>query len=207
MRLILLLITTLFLFSCENHEDDTVTTELIEPMFIDNPERLVKVNIFYVESGKSANQSSYSLSERDYIDYLNGHYFHRLGIGLVLNESKTIINDDLYDLRDNQGSEPSTFLMQSKASYDKNKINIYIIKRSNIKGIAGIGRDQRVLLTDQNLYTTSSPHEIGHALGLFHSDEEENIMSYTLNKDARRYFNKTQEERMKRQIDKINLVN
>ncbi len=206
MRPILLFIFTFFFLSCEKpEEDDTLEMEQI---FVENPERIIKVNIFYIESQKSSKQSSYSLDEADYIDYLNGYYFHRLGIGLELEKSSSIVNDDLYDLRDNRGGEPSTFLMQSKKTYDKNKLNIYIIKRSNIYGIAGIGRDKRVLITDHHLYTSSSPHEIGHALGLFHNDEDGNIMNCgVVNKDERRFFNNTQQEKMKKQIDNINFNN
>ena len=205
MKPILLFLFAFFFLSCEAPEEDD--TFEIEQIFVENPERIIKVNIFYIESQKSSKKSSYSLDEADYINYLNGYYFHRLGIGLELDQSRSIVNDDLYDLRDNQGGEPSMFLMQSKRTYNKNMLNIYIIKRSNIYGIAGIGRDKRVLITDQHLYTSSSPHEIGHALGLFHNEEHGNIMNCGVNKNERRYFNKIQEDTMKKQIDNINFNN
>ncbi|WP_024772296.1 matrixin family metalloprotease [Aquimarina macrocephali] len=191
------------LLSCSAGDDlDSVA---IEPEFA-TPEKIIKVNIIYVESSETLDKSSYSLDETEFINYLNGEYFHRFGIGLELGESKSLINEELYDLRDNEGSEPSTFLMQSQESYDKSKVNIYIVKRCNILGIAGIGRDQRVLITDENLFTSTAPHEIGHALGLFHSHESENIMN-TVNKNSRHNFNEDQEKKIKNRIDQINLKN
>lgn len=198
---LLFIISIPLLLSCSTGDDlDAVG---IEPEF-SAPEKIVKVNIIYVESSETLDKSSYTLNEAEFINYLNGEYFHRFGIGLELGESKSLVNEELYDLRDNEGSEPSTFLMQSRESYDKSKVNIYIVKRCNILGIAGIGRDQRVLITDENLFTSTAPHEIGHALGLFHSHEAENIMN-TVNKDSRHNFNETQEKKIKKRIDEINL--
>ncbi|WP_106791947.1 matrixin family metalloprotease [Aquimarina sp. Aq78] len=199
----LFIVSIPLLLSCSASDDlDSVG---VEPEFA-APEKIIKVNIIYVESSETLDKSSYTLDEKEFINYLNGEYFHRFGIGLELGESKSLINEELYDLRDNEGSEPSTFLMQSRESYDKSKVNIYIVKRCNILGIAGIGRDQRVLITDENLFTSTAPHEIGHALGLFHSHESENIMN-TVNKDSRHNFNETQEKKIKKRIDQINLKN
>ncbi|PKV49395.1 matrixin [Aquimarina sp. MAR_2010_214] len=199
----LFIISIPFLLSCSAGDD--LNSVDVEPEFV-ALEKIIKVNIIYVESSETSNKSSYTLNEAEFINYLNGEYFHRFGIGLELGESKSLINEELYDLRDNAGSEPSTFLMQSRESYDKSKVNIYIVKRCNILGIAGIGRDQRVLMTDENLFTSTAPHEIGHALGLFHSHESENIMN-TINKDSRHNFNKDQEKKIKKRIDEINLNN
>ncbi len=185
-----------------SHDDDHGPEDM-GIMFVENPERTIKVNIFYVETEETSDKSSYNLDEGEFIEYLNGYYFHRYGIGLELGESRVLINSELYDLRDNQGSEPSTFFMQTQDSYEEDKINIYIIKRSNIIGIAGMGRIQRVLLTYENLFTSTSPHEIGHSLGLFHNDEVKNIMSTTLDKQSRQVFNGNQEDKMKKRIDEL----
>ncbi|AXT61244.1 hypothetical protein D1816_13110 [Aquimarina sp. AD10] len=199
----LLFIATIFLsLSCSNGDD--FEPVYMDKIFVENPERTVKVNIIYVENEGDAKRS-YNFNEQEFMNYLNGYYFHRLGIGLELNESKVLANEELYDLRDNVGSEASTFFMQSQDSYEKGKLNIYIIKRSNIIGVAGMGRNQRVLLTDTNIFNSTSPHEIGHALGLFHDDEITNIMSTTLNKDLRQSFNEEQEKRIEKRIDQINL--
>lgn len=205
---LVLFLVSIFVFpSCESDNDNDHGPEYMEKIFIENPARVIKVNIIYVESTESSKlSSSYNLDEKDFMDYLNGYYFHRLGIGLELESSKSMINEELYDLRDNVGSEPSTFFMQSQESFDTDKLNIYIIKRSNIRGIAGMGRNQRILLTDENLYTSTSPHEIGHALGLFHTHESGNIMN-TEEKDLRQTFNKEQEEKIKKRIDQINSHN
>lgn len=200
---LLFIVSIPLLLSCSAGDDlDSVG---VEPGFA-TPEKIIKVNIIYVESSETLNKSSYTLDEVEFINYLNGEYFHKFGIGLELGESKSLVNEELYDLRDNEGSEPSTFLMQSQESYDKSKVNIYIVKRCNILGIAGIGRDQRVLITDENLFTSTAPHEIGHALGLFHSRESENIMN-TVDKDSRHNFNEDQETKIKKRIDEINLKN
>lgn len=189
------------LLSCSaGDEDDSIGIESEFPAI----EKIVKINIIYVESSETLDKSSYSLNETEFINYLNKKYFNRFGIGLELGESKSLVNEELYDLRDNEGSEPSTFLMQSRESYDKSKVNIYIVKRCNIRAIAGIGRDQRVLITDENLFTSTTPHEIGHALGLFHTHEAGNIMN-TVGKDSRHNFNKDQEKKIKKRIDEINL--
>ncbi len=203
MKKLLLIISLLSFLSCSSEEDHS-PENIMDMVFVENPERTIKVNIIYVESQDTSDKSSYNLNEKDFINYLNGYYFHRLGIGLEIDESKKMVNDELYDLTDNQGSEPSTFFTQSQETYDKNKINIYIIKRSNIRGIAGMGRSQRVLLTDEHLFTSTSPHEIGHALGLFHTHETGNIMS-TEEKALRQSFNRDQEEKIKKRIDQINL--
>ena len=201
MKKLLLLISIFLFLSCT--KDDAYGSEIMEEIFVENPERIVKVNIFYVLADESSSKSEYNLNEQEYLDYLNGYYFHRYGIGLELGESKELVNEELYDLRDNKGSEPSTFFMQCRESYSKDRINIYIIKRSNIVGIAGIGRAQRVLITDENLFTSTSPHEIGHSLGLFHHDEQKNIMSTTLDKHSRQFFNPEQEGIIKKRIDQI----
>ncbi|EZH74340.1 hypothetical protein ATO12_11250 [Aquimarina atlantica] len=191
------------LLSCSTGDDhDSIGIESEFPAI----EKIVKINIIYVESSETLDKSSYSLNETEFINYLNGEYFNRFGIGLELGESKSLVNEELYDLRDNEGSEPSTFLMQSRESYDKSKVNIYIVKRCNIRAIAGIGRDQRVLITDENLFTSTTPHEIGHALGLFHTHEAENIMN-TVDKGSRHNFNKDQERKIKKRIDEINSNN
>ncbi|SHI83061.1 matrixin family metalloprotease [Aquimarina spongiae] len=197
----------LIMSSCEANEEDTHPEDISNFMLIENPEKVIKVNLFYVESETSIHQSDYHLDEAEFFEYLNGYYFHKYGIGLELAQSQSLVNDELYDLRDNRGGEPSTFFMQCADSYEKDKLNIYIIKRSNIIGIAGMGRSQRVLLTYENLFTSTSPHEIGHALGLFHDDETVNIMSTTLDKQSRKHFNHVQEEKMKKRIDMINTNN
>lgn len=201
MKQLLPFIFTLLFLSCAN--DDANDFEPLEQISAKDISRIVKVNIFYVKS-KTSPKSEYNIDEIKYLEYLNTTYFYRYGIGLELSKSDVLINDELYDLRDNVGNESSTFLMNCRASHDRNKINIYIIKSSNVIGISGIGRGLRVLLTDKSLFTSTSPHEIGHALGLFHTEETTNIMSQTLDKHLRMFFNEEQEETLKKNIDKIN---
>lgn len=119
----------------------------------------------------------YQLNESKYLDYLNGCFFHRNDIGFELGESKTLISNELYDLKDNRGKEPIVFSAETYDSYKKDRLNIYVIPRSNTIAIAGIGLPQRALITDEFLFQTTSPHEIGHSLGLPHLENEGNIMS------------------------------
>ena len=191
-----------FLFTSCAVEDDYVPLS-IDPIFVDNPQQTIKVDIIYVLPTGSSNQSLYNLDESDFIKNLNGSFFHRYNIGLVLGEIKTMVNSQLYDLRDNRGSEASTFLMETKESYKKNRLNIYVIKRAHTIAIAGIGKDRRALITDEFLHTTTAPHEIGHALGLFHSHEEENLMSL-IRPHLRRNFTNTQVAKMKEHITEMN---
>jgi len=201
MKQLLLFIFILLFLSCAN--DDDYYFDPIVQISAKDISRIVKVNIFYVKS-KTSPKSKYNLDEIKYLEYLNTTYFYKYDIRLELSNTDVLINDELYDLRDNMGNEPSIFLSNSRASHDKNKINIYIIKSRNIIGVSGIGRGLRVLLTDKSLFTSTSPHEIGHALGLFHTKETTNIMSQTPDKHLRMFFNKEQEETLKKNIDKIN---
>ncbi|MHA7057370.1 matrixin family metalloprotease [Aquimarina sp. M1] len=189
----ILLVLSIFV-SC-TAEDDYIPYE-VEQVFSDNLDRTIKVNITYIQSSNKAHNTSYNLNEVHFIKNLNGSFFHRYGIGLELGETKTIINDELYDLRDNRGQESAVFLSQTQDMYEEDKINIYVIKRSNTVAIAGIGRNQRALITDEFLYTSTAPHEIGHALGLFHYPEEGNIMS-EVRPHARKEFTNAQVDRMK----------
>ncbi|WP_299252604.1 matrixin family metalloprotease [uncultured Aquimarina sp.] len=193
----ILLILSVFL-SCTT-EDDFVPFQ-VEQVFSDNLDKVIKVDIIYVQS--SSGHCSYNLNETNFIHNLNGNFFHRYGIGLEKGVIKTIINDELYDLRDNRGQESSVFLTETQDSYDENRLSIYIIKRAHTVAIAGIGKDQRALITDEFLETTTVPHEIGHALGLFHYHEEGNIMGQ-IRPHMRKEFTNTQTDRMKNTITKI----
>ncbi|WP_298316471.1 matrixin family metalloprotease [uncultured Aquimarina sp.] len=175
MKFLKILFVLSIFFSCTT-EDDYVPFQ-IEQVFSDTLERVVKVDIIYVQPSTKSNQKSYNLDEAHFINNLNGSFFHRYGIGLEMGDVKTLINDELYDLRDNRGTESSTFLRETQDSYKEDRLSIYIIKRAHTVAIAGIGKDQRALITDEFLYETTAPHEIGHALGLFHYPEEGNIMS------------------------------
>jgi len=143
-----------------------------------------------------AQRSSYGLNEIEFIEFLNGSYFHRYGIGMELGVVRTLINDQLYDLRDNRGEETAVFLSETQDQFDENRISVFVVKRSNTVAIAGMGKDQRVLVTDEFLYTSTTPHEIGHALGLFHTSEEGNIMS-RIRPYARKEFTDNQVYTMK----------
>ncbi|WP_025742931.1 matrixin family metalloprotease [Aquimarina pacifica] len=194
------IITLLFLCTSCAIEDDYVPLN-IEPIFVDNPETTIKIDIIYVLPSGNNNKSMYHLNENDFVDNLNGGFFHRYDIGLELGQIRTITNDELYDLRDNRDAETSTFLKETQDSYKKDRVNVYIIKRANTIALAGIGNDKRALITDEFLYETTAPHEIGHALGLFHTAEEGNIMSQ-INPHKRTFFSDTQVLKMKNHIHK-----
>lgn len=175
MKLLKILCLLSIFASCSVSEDDSIDLD-IEQIFSDNLDITVKVDVVFVQSSNRTSQSTYDLDVPHFINHLNGSFFHRYGIGLEKGDVITLINDELYDLRDNRGEESRVFLRETQ-NHNKNRVTIYVIKRSNTVGLAGIGKDQRALITDEFLYATTAPHEIGHALGLLHYSEEGNLMS------------------------------
>jgi hypothetical protein len=190
-----------FIFASCSTDDYTPLN--IEPLLIENPDKTVLVDIIYVLPSHQSNKSIYQLDEANYIKNLNGYYFHRHNIGLVLGESRSIVNNELYDLKDNRGSEDHVFMKETQKSFKSDRLNIYIIKRSNTIAIAGMGRSLRVLVTDEFINESTSPHEIGHALGLGHNDIKGNIMCRT-NPHLRKEFNQEQVDILKQNISRIN---
>lgn len=201
MKILMMILCALTLISC-TYEDDSAPL-FIEPIFTENPKHVLKLDIIYVLSSDNPNKSIYHLNESEYIKTLNGCYFHRNNIGFILGESKTIINDELYNLKDNRNEEASVFLRETKASFKKDRLNIYIIKRCNTIAIAGIGKSQRALITDEFLFSSTSPHEIGHALNLPHLEVEGNIMCQ-IRPYLRKDFTRNQVQGMSDRIAAIN---
>lgn len=181
--------------------DDYVPYQ-VEQIFSENLEKVIKVDIIYVQPSNKSNKISYGLNENHFVNNLNGSFFHRHGIGFEMGDVKTLYNDELYDLKDNRGQETSVFLRETQDFYSNNRISIYVMKRSNTIAIAGIGKDKRALITDEFLYTSTAPHEIGHALGLYHYHEEGNIMSQ-IRPYMRKDFTNAQVNIMKETLDKI----
>lgn len=200
---IIVLITSIF-FSC-TPEDDYVPFQ-IEQVFTNSFDQEIFVDIVYVVPSTNATKSLYSLNEKEYVNFLNGSFFHRNKINLKLGVVDKMISDELYDLRDNRGDEVSVFLSETNTNFTASRLTIYIMKRTHTRAIAGIGMDRRALITDEFLYETTSPHEIGHALGLAHNDIEGNIMS-EIKPYLRNEFNQDQVRSMKRNISKIKKAN
>ncbi|SEK51081.1 Matrixin [Aquimarina amphilecti] len=200
MKLLKLLFVLSIFVSCAA-EDDSASYQ-IEQIFSDNLEKTIKVDIIYVQPSGVSGKSSYNLNESDFIANLNGSFFHRYGIGLEKGDVKTLNSDELYDLKDNRGRESSIFLQETQDFYREDRINVFVMKRSNTVAIAGIGKDKRALITDEFLFTSTAPHEIGHALGLFHYPEEGNIMSQ-IRPYLRAEFTSVQIDRLKKALDKI----
>lgn len=200
MRTLVYLILTVLFVSCAT-EDDFVQLS-IEPVLKDEVASEIKLDIVYIVSTNNTSKTQYGLNEDDYINHLNANYFHRNDVGFVLGEVRTMVNDDLYDLTDDRGNETRTFLDQTEGDYDHNRVTVYIMKRSNTVAIAGIGYNQRALITDEFLYESTSPHEIGHALGLGHSDVEGNIMCQ-IKPHIRKEFTKQQADALQVTIERI----
>jgi len=200
MRLLKILCIVSIITSCAT-EDDYVPYE-VEQVFLENLEQKIKVDIIYIQPSGNNNQTKYNLDETHFINTLNGSFFHRYGIGLEKGDSRTMIDDELYDLRDNRGEESSVFLRQTENNHNQDRISVYVMKRAHTIAIAGIGKDQRALITDEFLYTSTTPHEIGHALGLHHYPEEGNIMSQ-IRPYLRKEFSDTQIDRLKEKLKKI----
>jgi len=198
----LLALSLVLLISCTQEEEAIFS--YTKQVVTDVPEQIIKVDIIYVLSSETQNKSSvYTLHEKKFIDHLNDTFFHKYNIGMELGEISEITNPELYDLRDNKNLEAFTFLSETQESYKKDRINMYIIKKSNTVAIAGMGRDQRVLITDDFLFTSTVPHEIGHALGLYHVAEEGNIMS-EMQPYLRKYFTDTQVNQIKNNMNNMN---
>ncbi len=196
---LILLASILILNSCTADDNEQ---PYIEFMLIENPTNTILVDIIYIVSSDHPNENQYHLNEPEYLKNLNSRYFHRYDIGLILGETRSILNDELYDLKDNLGEEATTFFKETKESFRKDRLNIYVIKRANTIAIAGIGKSRRALITDEFLNKCTSPHEIGHALGLFHNSIYGNIMCQDRSAQ-RREFNQQQLEIMKRSINNV----
>ncbi|WP_299605870.1 matrixin family metalloprotease [uncultured Aquimarina sp.] len=201
MRYLLFLFLLFLLPSC-TVEDDYVPTS-IEPIFMDNPSAKLLVDIIYVVPSKNHNQSKYAIDETRFMDFINGCFFNRHNIGFEMGESRVLINSELYDLKDNRDQESSVFNTETQDSYRQDRMNIYIIPRTNTVAIAGIGLKQRALITDEFLFTTTAPHEIGHALGLSHKEVEGNIMC-RVKPYLRKEFDSDQVDTMYNKILSIN---
>ncbi|SEL66329.1 hypothetical protein SAMN04487910_2957 [Aquimarina amphilecti] len=196
--IILILLTT---YSC-SVEDDSAPL-FIEPIFVDNPTAKLLVDIIYVVPSENHDKSMYQLDEAKYLEFLNGCFFNRNDIGIEMGESRVVINSELYDLKDNRGNESAVFSRETQDSYKQDRLNIYVIPRTNTIAIAGIGLRQRALITDEFLFQSTSPHEIGHALGLFHCDVEGNIMT-RVRPYLRKDFDGNQINTMRERILSIN---
>ncbi len=188
------------LSACYTEDDYEPIT--IDPIFSIDIEQHIPVDIIYIVPSKKTSNTLYQIDPKKYISHLNGSYFHRNGISLSLISTKTLHNNELFDLTDNRNNETSVFLKATQSTYRKDRLNIYIIKRSNTVAVAGIGKDRRVLITDEHLYTSTSPHEIGHALNLHHTDIEGNVMS-TTNPHLRKQFTHHQIQTIKSSIEVI----
>ena len=200
MKNLILLLVALVLFSCAP-EDDFVPPS-IEQVFTENFEREIIVDIKYVISKEVNSKNIYSLDENKFITNLNGSYFHRYGINLRLGNSETWLNDELFDLTDNRGEEIKILKNETKDSYNKKRLTIYIVLRSNTIAINGAAVSQRALITYEKLFESTAPHEIGHALGLEHKSTDDNIMS-EINPHLRSEFDTNQVNVLKTTISRI----
>jgi len=200
MRRIVLILLTLVVTSC-TVEDDHIAE--INAVLVDDSKNNLIIDIIYVSPSKPGIQTQPKIDEIRFINQLNSNFFHRHDIGFTLGDIKTIVNDELHDLRDNVNEEAHIFLKETKNIYKEDRLSVFIIKRSHTFGVAGIGKNQRVLLTDKKAFSSTAPHEIGHALGLYHISEVGNIMSF-MQTVPRTDFNENQKNRMITKIDDIN---
>ncbi|KZS42907.1 hypothetical protein AWE51_16210 [Aquimarina aggregata] len=201
MKQLTFLLLVLLLPSC-SVEDDSAPL-FIEPIYVNNPTFKLKLDIIYVLPNEKYAKSKYNIDESKYLDYLNGCFFNRHDIGIVLGESRTLVNPELYDLKDDRGNESAIFERETKGTCKPDRLNMYIIPRTNTIAIAGLGVTQRTLITDEFLFKTTSPHEIGHSLGLHHLDVDGNIMS-RVKPYLRKEFNSEQVSELIQQIITIN---
>lgn len=202
-NVIIFLLSILFLSSCAT-EDDFVPLS-IEPVYSESLDVELEIDIIYVKD-PNFNEVLSKFNEQHFVEDLNGKYFHRNGIGFKLGKIDVVENEELFDLKDNRGEEQEVFLNETERYTALDRITVFVIKRSNIYGIGGMGYGQRVLLTDEHIFKSTSPHEIGHALGLGHTVEEGNIMC-TVKPHLRKEFTSQQINAMKQKIKLINRSN
>ncbi|UZO82586.1 matrixin family metalloprotease [Aquimarina sp. ERC-38] len=200
MKLFTILLIVLLFVACAP-EDDYVPTQ-IEPVFTTNYDREIIVDIKFVISDDFNSSSLYDVNEKNLIENLNGSYFHRNNINLKLGEVGTFLNNELFDLKDDRGREKEVLKYVTVNSYNNERLTIYIIKRSNTIALGGVAISQRALITEEKLFESTTPHEIGHALGLEHTRTEHNIMS-EYNPNLRTEFDPFQVAIMKRTIGRI----
>lgn len=189
----LLISLVLLLPSCSVEDDHAPLS--ITPIYMDNPTAKLTVDLIYVVPNEDYDKTMYNVDETKYFELLNGCFFNRYDIGIIKGESKTLINEELYDLRDDHYNEIEVFRQESENEYNPNRLKVFIIPRSNIYAIKGMGLPKRVLIADEDLMTTTSPHEIGHSLGLFHNVKQGNIMSRS-NPHLRKEFDDFQVDKM-----------
>ena len=190
----------LFLNSCAP-EDDYVENQ-IEQVFTKDIETEIIVDLKYVVSNEIRTKNIYALNEEKFISHLNGSYFHRHAINFTLGTSQTFLSDELFDLTDNRGEEALILKQQTKTDYNPKRLTIYIMLRRNTVALGGVAVNRRALITDEMLFQSTAPHEIGHALGLHHKSVHENIMS-EFNPHLRTEFDSSQVEIMKNTITEI----
>lgn len=195
--IVIVLVSVVLMVSCAPEDDFAPAS--IEKIYTDNPEVSLIVDIVFVTTSEKKKDINYKLNIGNYIDDLNGYYFNRYNINLEVGENRFLISDELFDLRDNRGEETAIFEKETDSDYKKDRITLYVMHRSNIYAKAGLSSSQRALITDEFLNSSTSPHEIGHILGLPHSHEEGNFMSMVY-PDLRKEFNKEQVDIMTKQI-------
>ncbi|RZS91955.1 matrixin family metalloprotease [Aquimarina brevivitae] len=203
MRTIFLLLSVLLLSSCVAEDDYQPLS--IEPVFSDKLDVELTIDIVYIKNPNS-NDVAGKFNEQSLIADLNGKYFHRHQIGFTLGNVSVLENEELSDFTDNRDEEQETFLNETETLYTPGRITVFVIKRANIYGIAGMGYGQRVLITDEHVFESTTAHEIGHTLGLGHTMEEGNLMC-TIKPHLRKSFTTNQVHVMKQKIKSINKLN
>ncbi len=131
------------------------------------------INVFFhiVRNSNGTNAFSTPNADNVIIDYLNVYYkshnikFNNLGVDFINNSNYLSLNtaQSFEDL----GSE----------KYNNDAVNFYITKSLNSgawKGVVIGGIPNKRLFVDIDyLYESTTAHEMGHALGLFHTHETE----------------------------------
>lgn len=131
------------------------------------------INVFFHVVRNSNGSNAFTNPNTDNVinNYLNpyfeSHYikFNNLGVNFINNSNYLSLNTE------------QSFEDIGDEHFNENAINIYITETLNAGQWSGVVigglPNKRMFVDIDNLYETTTPHEMGHALGLFHTHETE----------------------------------
>lgn len=183
-----------------------------------NKDSLMQVNVrvFFIQNKNKS--FKYRYEGRGLVNFQNHFYFNKIGINLNLKSQKTVINQELAYFNDNI-IPSATFAVSSRKYYKQGYLTILIKKPDqDIKmvdekgevvkdiednsGLLGIGVDKVIIMNEDQFGKTTFLHEICHSVGMYHVQDEFNIM-YPYDTNNQIYFSEEQIVKLKSNLKKI----